>query len=324
MLFGKTLRIALVNWKAFLKSLMFQFLSLGLFLALAFFAFGSLAEDVLNAFQTNGVSDTIAHSVQALLNGTFNVDHFINEDLKGLVDSIKTAIESVPNMWNRVEVSVIICLFAYLLYRFLVSFTDIAVGYQIDEFMSSNTARPFTWFLLKKAGKSVAFVGWQMLLSIVFDTLIVAGSVAMATICMFIFGWGAIIPVLVIAVLLYAIRHAFMAFCLPSVVYNDDAKKVGTAFGEGLSLAIKHFGKVFLHTLIVIVVMTVLTAVAYLFNENRWISLSLSTVVNFVLFYVIKCLNFVLYYESNNYPYFFKPILLEGTEQYNRKNKKKN
>lgn len=224
MLFSKTLRIALVNWKAFVKSLLFQVLSLALFVALATFAFGSIAQDVLNAFQSNGVNDTIAHTVQSLVNGTFNVDHFINQDLSSLTMSIKQAIESVPNMWNRVEVSVIICIVVFLIYRFLVSCTDIAVGYQIDEFMSSNSARPFTWFLLKKAGRSVAFVGLQLLLALVFDTLIIGASVAMGIICMLIFGWWAIIPVALIAVVLYAMRHTIMAFCLPSVVCNDSQR----------------------------------------------------------------------------------------------------
>lgn len=322
MLFSKTLRIALVNWKAFVKSLLFQVLALALFVALATFAFGPITQDVLNAFQSNGVNDTIAHTVQSLVNGTFNVDHFINEDLSSLTMSIKQAIESVPNMWNRVEVSVIICIVVFLIYRFLVSCTDIAVGYQIDEFMSSNSARPFTWFLFKKAGRSVAFVGLQLLLALVFDTLIIGASVTMGIICMLIFGWWAIIPVALIAVVLYAMRHTVMSFCLPSVVCND-SQKVGVAFRDGLALVIKNLGKVFGRTLLVVAVLVVTSAVAYLFNENRLIALAISAVVNFVLFFIIKCLNFVLYYEVNNQPYFFKPILLEGTEQYNRKNKNK-
>ncbi|MBQ8434013.1 MAG: hypothetical protein IJX23_04325, partial [Clostridia bacterium] len=251
MLFSKTLRIALVNWQAFVKSLLFQVLALALFVALATFAFGPITQDVLNAFQSNGVNDTIAHTVQSLVNGTFNVDHFINEDLSSLTMSIKQAIESVPNMWNRVEVSVIICIVVFLIYRFLVSCTDIAVGYQIDEFMSSNSARPFTWFLFKKAGRSVAFVGLQLLLALVFDTLIIGASVAMGIICMLIFGWWAIIPVALIAVVLYAMRHTIMAFCLPSVVCND-SQKVGIAFRDGLALVIKNLGKVFGRTLLVV------------------------------------------------------------------------
>jgi hypothetical protein len=323
MLFSKTVRIALANWKAFLKSLLFQFLSLGLFLALAMFAFGPIAHDVLNAFQSNGVNDTIAHTLQSLTEGTFNVEHFLNEDLKNFTLSIKQAFESVPNMWNRVEVSVAICILVYLLYRFFVSFTDVAVGHQINEFMSSNTERPFSWFLIKKAFRSTKFVGLQMLLAIVADTLVIAASVAMAILCMLIFGWWAIIPVIVIGVFLYAVRHAFMAFCLPSVVHNDTTS-TKVAFRQGLSLAVEHFNKIFLRTLLVIVVLAVTTGIAYLFNENRWLALAIDTVVNFVLFFILKCLNFVMYYEVNNQPYFFKPILLEGTEQYNQKANRKN
>ncbi len=323
MLFGKTVRIALVNWKTFLKSLLFQALSLALFVALMTFAFGSLTQDVLNALRSNGVDETISHTLQSLLDGTFNVDHFINEDMKSLILSIKQSLESVSNVWNRIEVSVIICVLAFLLYRFLVSCTDITVGYQIDEFMSSNSARPFTWFLFKKAGRSVTFVGLQMLFAIVLDILIFSSGIAMAIICMVIFGWWAIIPVFVISVVLYAIRHSFMAFCLPSVVYND-TQKVSTAFRLGLTESIKHFGKIIWRTLMIIVLMVATTAASYLFNENRFIVLTVSALINFVLFYIIKCLNFVLYYESNNYSYFFRPILLEGTEQHNRKTKKKN
>jgi len=323
MLFSKTIRIALANWKAFLKSLLFQFLSLGLFLALAMFAFGPIAQDVLNAFQSNGVNDTIAHTLQALTEGTFDVEHFLNEDLKGLTLSIKQAFESVPNMWNRVEVSVVICILVYLLYRFFVSFTDVAVGHQIDEFMSSNTERPFSWFLIKKAFRSTKFVGLQMLLAIVADTLVIAASVAMAILCMLIFGWWVIIPVIIIGIVLYSARHAFMAFCLPSVVQNDTTS-TKVAFRQGLALAVQNFNKIFLRTLLVIGVLAVTTGIAYLFNENRWLALAIDAVINFVLFFILKCLNFVMYYEVNNQPYFFKPILLEGTEQYNQKVNRKN
>ena len=321
MILSKTFKIAISNWSTLLKSLIFQLCSLALFVAGASFVFGPLAEDVINAFQSNGVNDTIAHTLQSLTQGTFNVEHFLNEDLKTLVLSIKTSIESVPNMWNRVEISVGICVVVFLISRFFGSFTDVAAGCQIDEFMSSNAERPFLWFLFKKFGRSVAFVGLQMLLAIVVDTLIIGASVAMAVICTFIFGWWAIIPVLVIGVLLYAIRHSLMAFCLPSVVHSDPAK-VGVSFGEGLSLSIKNFGKIFPRTLLLISVLTLTSAVAYLFNENRILALAISAAINFVLFFVVKCLNFVLYYEVNNYPYFFKRLLLEGTERYNRKNKK--
>lgn len=323
MLFNKTLRIALVNWKTLLKSLIFQALSLALFVALMTFAFGPLAQEVLTAFQSNGVDETISHFLQSLFNGSFNAEHFINEDMKTLILNIKQSLESVSNVWDRVEVSVVVCLLAFLLYRFLVSCTDITVGYQIDEFMSSNSARPFTWFLFKKSGRSITFVGLQMLLAIILDVLIVSSGMAMSVICMAIFGWWAIIPVLLGSVVLYAIRHSFMAFCLPSVVHND-TQKVSTAFRLGITESIKNFGKILGRTLLIILLMMVTTALSYLFNENRLIVLSVSALVNFVLFYVIKCLNFVLYYESNNYSYFFRPILLEGTERHNRKLKKKN
>lgn len=323
MLFNKTVRIALVNWKTFLKSLLFQALSLALLVALMTFAFGSLAQEVLTAFRSTGADETISHILQSLLDGTFNADHFINEDMKTLIVNIKQSLESVSNVWNRVEVSVIVCAVAFLFYRFLVSCTDITVGYQIDEFMSSNSARPFTWFLFKKAGRSIRFVGLQMLLAIILDALIFSSGMAMAVICMAVFGLWAIIPVLLFSIVLYAMRHSFMAFCLPSVVYND-TQRVSTAFRKGITESINNFGKILGRTLLIILLMVVTTALSYLFNQNRFIVLTVSALINFVLFYIIKCLNFVLYYESNNYPYFFRPILLEGTEQHNRKIKKKN
>lgn len=323
MIFHKTLRIALVNWKSFIKSLLFQALALALFVALMTFAFGPLAQEVLTAFRSNGVDETISHILQSLFNGTFNADHFINEDMKTVIINVKQSLESVTNVWNRVEVSVIICFLAFLLYRFWVSCTDITVGYQIDEFMSSDSSRPFTWFLFKKSGRSVAFVGLQMLFAIILDSLIFSSGIAMAVICMAIFGWWAIIPVFVLSVVLYAARHTFMAFCLPSVVCND-TQKVSVAFRSGLNESINHFGKIFGRTLLIILLMVVTTTISYLFNANRFIVLSVSALLNFVLFYIIKCLNFVLYYEANNHSYFFRPILLEGTEQHNRKTKKKN
>ncbi len=319
--FNKSLRLAFCNFGVLIKSLFCQLVALAMFVAFAVVAFGDLAQSVVNAFQSNGVGDFLGHVVQSLVNGTFDSQHFMG-DLEQMFDKIVASITSVANMWDSIGVSVIICVVVFLLYRVLVSFTDVAVGCQINEFMDSNASRPFSWFFFKKAGVSFGFVFLQLLLAIMFDTFIIAGSIVLAPLLMLIFGWWAIIPVFLLAIVLYSLRMSYMAFTLPSVVLQED-KKVGVAFREGLADVHQNFGKVFLHNFIILLIMTLLTGNAYLFTENRFIALAISAVVNFVLFFILKCVNFVSYYQSKDMPFFYKNLVLEGTVKYNKKQSKK-
>lgn len=59
-------------------------------------------------------------------------------------------------MWDRVEWSYISVIVLFLVYRMLVSFSDVPVSFQLYEYMTSNTARPFTWYFVKNSVKAAA------------------------------------------------------------------------------------------------------------------------------------------------------------------------
>ncbi len=320
MLFKKSFRLAFSNWKVLCKSLLCQLLAFAMCVALATFALSNVFDDLVIVFRSNGLSEFLAHVAQSIVNNTFDVAHFF-EDLAQLTKNVTDAVKSVSNMWNRVEISVFLVILVFLVYRILVSFTDVPTGCQINEFMDSNGKRPFTWFLVKKTGKSLKFVLLQTLFAVLFDMFIILGGIMIAVLMMSIFGRWAIIPSAILMMVLYALRLSYMAFALPSVVYNEQTS-TRKAFREGLALVHGHFGKVFAHNLIIVVIMLVSSAVAYLFDENRWIALAISAAVNFLIFFYQKCVNFVLYYEANKLPYFHKNIYVEGTEKFNRKHQK--
>ena len=67
--------------------------------------------------------------------------------------------------------------------------------------------------------------------------------------------------------------------------------------------------------------MLVISLVGVMFIGNGWALTAVVTVPNFILFFVLKCVNFVEYFEFNNRPYFHKRIAIDGMERYNKKHK---
>ena len=208
------------------------------------------------------------------------------------------------------------------MYRLLVYITDVTVDCQLDEFMTSNASRPFTWYFFKKQGRTWQFALLQIAFALPLDTLIACGSIGFYLLFLPAFNRWAIIPVAIIVLLLYVARLSLFAFCLPAVACETNLS-THMAFRRGLSLIVTRFWHVFWKTLIVVCLMAAISLVSILYVSNPIVSAVLSTVPNFVLFFYLKCINIVEYFRADNRPFFYKRVDVEGTERYNRKLRRK-
>lgn len=301
-----------------MKSIIYQAALLALVIALGVLLFGSFVDDVVRVINDNQVSDFIYNSFNSLFTGEFNGDVFAAE-LGALIDNIQ---QSLSSLWDTAILSYLAICGIFILYRLLVSITDVAVDCQLDEFMTSNAYRPFSWYFFKKQGKTWTFALIQIAFALPLDALIACGSVGFFLLFLPAFNVWAIIPVAVIALLLYTGRLSLFAFCLPAVVCEDDLS-TRMAFRHGWSLIVGRFWHVFWKTLVIVCLMVGISVVSILFVSNPILSTVLSTVPNFVLFFYLKCINMVEYFRADNRPFFYKRVDVEGTERYNRRLRRK-
>ena len=313
----KPLILASHNWKVLLKSILYQVLLLALTIALGYVIFGKLVDDLILIYNENNITDFAYNTINAIFAGEFDGTQFAT-DLGVLISSVQDSISGIDLPWGGVTMSYVMFCVIFVGYRLLVSITDVATGCQLEEFMTSNAERPFTWYFVKKIGVSWKFSLLQTALVLPFDILIIFGSVGFYLLFVLAFQWWAIIPVAVFALLFYVARLSVFAFCLPAVVCQDDMS-TRRAFKQGLSKAFGRFWRVFWKTLIVVTLMAVISVISIMFVSNSLLSTALTTVPNFVLFFYLKCVNLVEYFQADNRPYFYKRMEVEGTERYNRK-----
>lgn len=314
----KSLSLASFNWRVLLKSILCQILLLALVLALGFTIFGNLIDDLIKLFNDNHISDFVSETIGAIVAGEFDSAHFTTQ-LNEVISNWQDGITSVRHPFGVVELTYILFVAIFVLYRMLVSVTDVTVECQLEEFMTSNASRPFSWFFFKKQGRTWQFVLLQTAFCLPLDILVVTGSIGFYLLFLIAFNWWTIIPVCVIALLMYTVRLTFFSCCLPAVAC--EAMPTRDAFKHGLSVAIKRFWHVFWKTLIVVCVMVVLSVLSIMYIENTWVKTVVSTVPNFVLYFYLKCVNIIEYFQADNRPFFYKRIDIEGTDRYNRKHK---
>ena len=312
----KPLKLASHNWKVLIKSIVYQALLLALVIALGSLIFGNLFDDIARIIQENDVKTFLYNTVNSIFSAEFNSEQFATE-LSQLIANMQTAISSVRFPWGGATLSYVLFVLILVIYRILVSLTDVACDCQLEEFMTANAERPFTWFFIKKQGRSWEFVLLQTAFVLPLDILIVCGSVGFYLMFLIAFNWWTIIPVLLIALLFYVIRQTLFAFCLPAVVCEDmPARK---AFSMGLSKIMTRFWHVFWKTLVVMCLMIAITVVSLMFISNPIVSTIVLTVPNFILFFYLKCVYIVEYFKADNRPFFYKRVDIEGTERHNRK-----
>lgn len=325
MLLNKSFVLAANNWKVMIKALTCQLIILALVVACCFLIFGSVTDNIINVFAAGGWDQFLSDTVKSIADASFNGNDFAS-GLATCIDKTQEAIEAIPNMWNTVEVSYISFLAICLLYRVLISFSDVAVSFQLNEFMTSNAERPFVWFFFKKFWESLAFSSLQMLVTLPLDFLVVLGSTGVCLIFVLTLKWWSIIPALLIFLVLYSARQAYLAFWLPAIAAEET--KISQALKKGLATIPYRFWHVFWKNFVIIVVMAIIAVVGVVFVRNNVLKVVVSFVPNLILFFLLKCINFVEYFEATHRPYFYRRVEVEGTERFikreeRRKKKKK-
>lgn len=314
----KPLSLASFNWKVLLKSLFCQVLVLAIVMAFGVTVFGDLARDVMRVLGESNLREFANSTIASIMNGTFNSADFTAQ-LNAVISNVQENIKSIhyPFAWGGATLSYIVVILTLLVYRLFVSYTDVTVECQLEEFMTSNASRPFIWFLLKKQGRTWAFSALQLLCTVPLDLLILTGCLGLYLTFLIAFGWWTIIPVLIIALVLYAARQTVFAFCLPAVVCEDMSAR--QAFKYGASRIVFRFWSVFWKTLIVIGSMTAISAAALVCISNPVWCTVVITIPNLLLFFCLKCVNIVEYFNAHNRPYFYKRVVIEGTDRYNKR-----
>ena len=316
-MFKKSLSLSVYNWKVFVKALICQVLILALVVALGYLIFGAVVDDIVGIFSSGDLGELASETFDMIANGTFDSAQF-TEQLRASLEQLVEAIKSLPNIWNRVEVSYVGFVLIIFVYRVLVSFSDVTVGCQLHEFMTANGARPFLWYFVKKQGESWRFALLQALITLPLDFLMLAGALGIALMLFIFFGFWGFIPTGIIALVLYALRQTMFAFWLPALI-SDESGKVSGGLRKGLSVIPYRFGRVFWKWLLGMAVVFAVMVVSIAFINNPVLMMVASFVPSFAVFFVLKCVNFAEYFAHSNRPFFHKRVIVEGTELYNRK-----
>lgn len=319
MTLGKSLRLSACNWKVLVKSVLCQAVFYAIVLALCATAFGGVVGEVVNAINKSGAVDFVKQTIAQIAEGKFQPDTF-GEGVQNVVAALQSAIGDIEGLLGSVELTYIMLLVVVCVYRMLIAVTDVTVDCQLEEFMTSNATRPFSWFFFKKQAQTWAFAALQMVFTLPLDLMIVFGCLGFYMVFLITFRWWTIIPIAVIGVLLYTARLTLFAFCLPAVVTENGT--VRSSFRKGLSTVFVRFGKVYVKTLLVVVLMLAFFTLSVVFLPDAY-GLSLVGVLpGFVLFFVLKNINMCEYFEATNRPYFSKVMDVEGTERYLKKHAK--
>ena len=141
----KSLSLASYNWKVLLKSLVYQALLLAFVLASAMTLFGDLVDRLVEIFNKNHIQEFISQTISSIVAGDFDSNAF-TQQLSQLISDIQQSISSLRLPWGGATMSYVLFAVILVMYRLFVSLADVVVDCQLDEFMTSNAERPFTWF----------------------------------------------------------------------------------------------------------------------------------------------------------------------------------
>lgn len=319
MQFIKALGVSVHNWKVMVKAIFCQLLIIALVVTVASLLFSNLFLQIVDILESLQLGEFFRSVVTSISEGTFNSNEFAAQ-LQQIIEDVSDAIEKLPNFMNRVEFSYIIAIVIMCIYRMLLAATDVTVAYQLNEFMSSNARRPFTWYFFKKFGQSFRFTLLQFVICAPLDGLILFGMAGFYVMFVVTFKWWAIFPAILLGIALYTLRHVLMSFWLPTIATSGN-NSVTQCLRDGIAKLMYHFWQVYWKNLVVLLTVVALS-VLIIFNTrylpegiNQSTVAAIGTsVVSLIGFFVIKCINMAEFYKANNRPFFYKRFNVYGTE----------
>lgn len=296
-------KISFQNWQLLLKAIITQVLVIALVIAISFAFFSSIVAEVIAIFNQFDLIGMVNEVITSLAEGHFDAQEFATmlvEQIQNLILAIEGLVTDMPIALAYIGMIVVLCI-----YRMMISTADITVVYSLNEYMISNSKRPFIWYYFKKFLENLRYTLLLFVIAFPLDLVVLFASIGFYLLLLVTFGWWTIIPAIIIGVFMYTLRQTMFAFWLPSIAVND--KGVVAGLKDGLSKIPGNFWKVFLHNFIIITAMTVVALIsAYLLPTT--LGAVLTILVSLLGFYIMKCFNMVRYFEANNLPYFTEKV----------------
>ena len=307
MRFKKEIGLSLVCWKTLLKAMVAQLFTVAATVAIAMMVLG----DVLPYVAELGVFDALHQAARGIADGTFTSGDFAAL-LDDVVAKFQGVTERLPDFLARIEFVYFVLIVLLIVYRMLVAITDLPVYCAVNEFMTTNGKRPFLWYFFKKFGKSVKFSAMQALIALPLDLATIFTTIGFFLLFLLPFGglWTLIVS-LAVGLFLYSLRLTLTSFWAPAVVADD--LKVSVALRRGVAAVTENFWHGFYKNALVATLALVCGLALNLLWESAWAAV-VSVVLGFVLFYLLKCVNLVEYFETKGLPYFYKKISIEELE----------
>lgn len=317
--FGKSLSVAACNWKVLLKSLVCQTIVLALCLAVVSSFWGGAISDLIGLMQNGTIVNFVNDTIKSVADGSFDANVFA-DNFNKVIAAVGNEVAEIAKEFGNLNLTVLVAFCLLVAYRMLVAVTDVTVECQLDEFLTSNASRPFSWFFFKKHGETWKFMLLQTAFALPLDALIIFGCAGFYLMFAIMLSWWAIIPVAILALVLYTARLTLFAFTLPAVA-TEKNMKTGDAFRSGISLVVKRFWRVFAKNFVVVILIATMFVVSVLFVDNTFWAAFLSVAPGFVLFFVLKCINICEYFEATDRPYFYKVMMIDGTDRFNKRHR---
>lgn len=297
-------------WGLLIKTLILQVLIIAIVVALSVLLFADIVPVILDVLSKLDLGNFLANTVNSIVEGTFDAQQFADQ-LVQIIEEIRLAIEGMPNFINRLELSYIFMFVIVCVFKMLIAAPDITVAMSLNEFMTTNSKRPFTWYFFKKFWVGFRFALLQFLVTFPLDLVVIFASLGFYFLFLITLKWWTVIPAAIIALVLYSLRFSMYAFWLPGIA---DGLTVTGALKNNFSKIAGNFWRVFLKNFVVLAILAVLLTVVNYFIASQ-VTAILSALVSLVGFYFIKCINMVEYFESQNKPYFSKKINIYGLEE---------
>lgn len=295
-----------------LKGILTQLIIISIVVAIAALSFSGLVNGLSDILSKLSINENINLLISDFIAEDFSAETMAN-DLTNFIFQVKEVLSEAQGLFRSLLWANLLIILMVCAYRYLLGFTDIPTVEHLSEFMQTGNARPFTWYFFKKFPDSAKFLLAQMAITTLIDGMILFGAIGFYVFVLSSMRTIGVILAVLLLLFTYSVRQALFAFWLPELV----TKNVGImqAFRNGLTKIINHFWSVLWKTLSLIGLSSILTIlINYLLQDFvtfNWLAAILTAIINLYSFYLIKCVNMVEYFETENSPYFITKLKLD-------------
>lgn len=306
----KTLRLSASNWKLTIKAVMTQLITISAFIGIAAIFMTSSINNAINAIKSTEVLENLQNLISQLNTAGFNSETF-SDSVMVFVASVQEALELMPNFYKNFVLTGILLITGAFVGKLVNGFWDLAITNSLNEFMTTSNSRPYFWWYTHSIGKSVLFQLLYIALTFFWDIFNIIGTGALFLLMPSALNGIGIAIALTIFLILTTLRLTVFAFWLPA--YSSGELTLTQSLKDGLKAVIDKFAVVFMQTFVVVFIYGILLAIIILSLNSIWIFIA-AIAIGLYVYYILKCMNVVEYYEAKGKAYFVKPVKLDLKE----------